>query len=298
MSKARPIVAGRTYLLTRRCFRRQLLLRPSPQTNQIVGYCLAVAAARYGVLIHAVCVLSNHYHVVATDPRGELPEFMRWFNEFVAKCINAQYGRWESVWAPGSYSAVHVVERNDVLAKCVYTLHNPVASLLVRQPEHWPGLRSRPEDMLGRRWTFKRPKGFFSEKGPLPQETTLAFCPPPGVDDVEAFVHDVTAVLTVVNEGTRQAANAGGRRFLGRAAIVAQRHTEFPGTRETRRKLNPRIACRDRWRRIEVLRELDAFYRSYRDAYEAFKAGVRDVIFPAGTYWMSRYVGVRCASAG
>jgi putative transposase len=298
MSRARPIIPGRTYLVTRRCFRRQLLLRPSPLINRIIGYCLAVASARYGVLIHAVCALANHYHLVLSDPRGELPEFMRWLNEFIAKCINAHFGRWESVWAPGSYSAVHAVEQNDVVAKSVYTLHNPVGSLLVRYGEEWPGLRSRPEDMLGQTWTFKRPEVFFSEKSALPEEATLTFCPPPDVEDVEAFVRDVASVLAVVDESIRRAVDASGKRFLGRAAILAQRHTDFPRTREPRRNLNPRVACRDKWRRIETLQRLKEFHRSYQEAYEAFRAGLPDVLFPLGTYWMRRYAGVRCASAG
>ena len=32
-----------------------------------------------------------------------------WLNECVAKCVNAELGRWESFWAPGSYSCVALV---------------------------------------------------------------------------------------------------------------------------------------------------------------------------------------------
>ncbi|MCK5797667.1 MAG: transposase [Deltaproteobacteria bacterium] len=85
MTKPRPIEKGATYLLTRRCFQRQFLLAPSALTNQIVTYCLGIAAERYGIDLHAFCFMSTHYHLVATDPRGELPEFMRWLNEFIAK---------------------------------------------------------------------------------------------------------------------------------------------------------------------------------------------------------------------
>ena len=43
--------------------------------------------------VHAVCVMSNHYHIVATDVHGNLPEFMHWLNEYTAKCVNAHLGR-------------------------------------------------------------------------------------------------------------------------------------------------------------------------------------------------------------
>jgi REP element-mobilizing transposase RayT len=59
MTAPRQILAGRSYLVTRRCAQRQFLLRPSKVTNETVGYVLAVAAARFGVAIHAFCVLSN-----------------------------------------------------------------------------------------------------------------------------------------------------------------------------------------------------------------------------------------------
>ncbi|MCK5797241.1 MAG: transposase [Deltaproteobacteria bacterium] len=181
MSKPRPIEKGATYLLTRRCFQRQFLLVPSALTNQIVTYCLGIATERYGIDVHAFCFMSTHYHIVATDPRGELPEFMRWLNEFIAKSMNARYGRWESFWAPQSYSAVKLVERNDILAKIVYTLQNPVSAGLVAKTDHWPGACSRPDDMLGAIRTIERPKVFFREDGALPATATLRLSSPPAL---------------------------------------------------------------------------------------------------------------------
>jgi REP element-mobilizing transposase RayT len=39
------------------------------------------------MLIHEYKVMSNHYHLVLTDVRGQLPEFMGWLNKYVAKAI-------------------------------------------------------------------------------------------------------------------------------------------------------------------------------------------------------------------
>ena len=52
---------GATYLVTRRCTERRFLLRPGPQTDAIFLYVLAVAAKRFGIKVHAFCVLSNQY---------------------------------------------------------------------------------------------------------------------------------------------------------------------------------------------------------------------------------------------
>src|SRR3970282_1245154 len=99
MSRARQVLPGTTYMITRRCTQRQFLLTPTDQTNAILLYCLAIAAARYGIQVHSYCFLSNHYHLVCTDPRGVLPEFLRYFNEFTTRALNASYGRWEALWA-------------------------------------------------------------------------------------------------------------------------------------------------------------------------------------------------------
>lgn len=297
MSAPRPVEKGKTYLLTRRCSQRQFLLKPSAIVNQVFLYCLAVAADRFDMLIHAVCVLANHYHLVATDQEGRLPEFMHWLDMFVAKCLNAHYGRWESFWAPGSYSAVEAVEEGDILREVVYALNNPVKAGLVACGDDWPGVRSRPGDMYGTSLTVKRPEGFFSKNGTLPETATLKFALPPSASDADAFISDVTSVLSATEQSVRDSMASEGKRFLGVAAIKKLRHTNTPKSRERRRQLNPRIACRNRLLRIEALQRLRSFRSAYREAWLQFKEGVRDVLFPAGTYWVVRYAGANCAPA-
>jgi len=56
------------------------------------------------------------------------------------------------------------------------------------------------------------------------------------------------------------------------------------------------VAAKNKWRRIEALQRLGEFIVAYREARLLWKQGVRDVIFPAGTYAMMRHAGVPCAS--
>ncbi len=72
MTAPRRIIAGTTYLVTRRCLDRQFLLRPSKLTNQNFGFLLAVAAQRFDIDLHACCVMSNqmglaNYNIQATQ---------------------------------------------------------------------------------------------------------------------------------------------------------------------------------------------------------------------------------------
>ena len=152
----REILPGTPYLVTRRCTQRQFLLRPSRATNQVFTYCLVVASARFGILMHGYAVLSNHYHLVLTDVHGNLPLFMGWLNKHVAKAINARLGRWENLFDSGKYSAVALEDQGAVRDKLAYTLANPVDAGLVEKARQWPGCWSHPNRVDGAPITVER----------------------------------------------------------------------------------------------------------------------------------------------
>ena len=167
-------------MFTRRCTQRQFLLRPDPETNQIVQYCLAVMAARYGMQLHALYVASNHYHLVATDTRGEYPLFLRDFHALVARAVNAHRGRWESLWtASAQTSVVHLVDRAAVFAKALYTITNAVKDFLVTRVLCWPGVCSWPMMLHKKSRRIARPRRFFGLRSKLPKNVTLRFVLPP-----------------------------------------------------------------------------------------------------------------------
>ena len=109
MSLPRRVLPNRTYLVTRRCVGRRFLLRPDDALNNAFVYCLAIAAKKHGVLVHALGAMSNHYHLVLTDPEGVLPDCMAWFNRQLAMCVKRLRGWDEVVWEPNvAYSAVEL----------------------------------------------------------------------------------------------------------------------------------------------------------------------------------------------
>ena len=295
MTVPRQILPGSTYLVTRRCAQRQFLLRPSRTTNDVFLYVLAVAAQRFGIQVHAFGVLSNHYHLVVTDPTARLPAFHQLLDALVARALNAWLGRWEAFWAPNSYSAVVLASPADIVEKTAYVLANPVAAGLVRSGRLWPGLWSAPERIGGGAIEVRRPKHFFDPKGSLPETARLEFTLPPGCDSVETFREQIAAALA---EREEEAVREHAGRFLGIARILAHRPTATPAPGEPRRALNPRIAARDKWKRIEALGRLVEFLRSYRTAWAARCAGKAGVVFPSGTYQLRVVHGVPCAGFG
>jgi REP element-mobilizing transposase RayT len=292
MSLPRQIIPGTTYLINRRCSQRQFLLNPTGRVNRIFEYCLGVAAQRTGVLVHAGCMMSNHYHLVVTDPEGRLPEFLMWLHEFVAKSLNAEYGRWENFWSSEQTNCVVLVDPAAVLEKIVYTLNNPVAAGLVSHGRQWPGLRFYTP---GPR-RIERPSGFFRECGPTPEVVTLDVVPSPlGAVSAHQAIARIEDAVAAAEAEVRALRRRAGKRFLGRKAICAQRWTDRPHTEEPRRGIVPRIASRNKWRRIEALQRSKQFVVDHRVASRRWRSGQLDTIFPPGTYLMRVRFGVAVA---
>lgn len=289
---------GTSYLVTRRCSERRLFLKPTRTTSEIFLYVLGVAAERYNVLVHAFCVLSNHCHLLVTDVDGRLPEFMQYLDSVVARAVNASLGRFEGFWATdGSYSAVEPIAPEDLLAKAAYVLANPVAAGLVRRGAEWPGLWTAPEKVGAATLVAQRPKVFFDPKGYMPPKVELALTTPPGFASADEFRSLLSAELATLEEKHQRDLAARGRSFLGVTRVLAQDPRASPPAGEPRFELKPRIAARDKWKRIEALSRLKSWVQEYREAWRAWSAGIRGVIFPAGTYLLRVLHGARCAGA-
>jgi putative transposase len=289
----RQILPGTVYLVTRRCFQRQFLLRPSATINAIFLYVLAIAARRFGVEVHAFCVLSNHFHLIVSDPDARLPAFGQYLDSLVARAVNASLGRWESFWAPSSYSAVALTTPEDIIDKAAYVLANPVAARLVRRGREWPGLWSAPDLIGGACVAAPRPETFFRKDGYMPAQAELQLTVPPGFESAEEYRARLAAALLAREE--KHAAE--GIAFAGPARVRAQSPWARPSSGERRRELKPRVAARDRWKRVEALTRLAAFVTDYRQAWRAWTTGVRDVVFPAGTYALRVAHGAPCLAA-
>jgi putative transposase len=293
----RRVVPGTTYLVSRRCTQREFLLKPSALTNLIFKFVLAVAAARYGVLIHAVCVMSNHVHLVLTDPGANLPDFSRLLDGVVAKALNALHGRWENFWAPSSYSAVALADPADIVEKVAYTLANPALADLVERGKQWPGVWSDPRFIGEPGERLERPGHYFALDGSMPETAKLVFSAPPGFASAEAFRALVVARVKELEQQAAAERKASGVAVLGVRRVLAQRHTDRPAPGEPRRGLNPRIAAQDKWKRIELLGQLVDFLEAHREALLRYCRGERRVVFPHGTYLMRVRFGAACASS-
>jgi len=296
MGLPREVLPGRSYMMTRRCTQRQFLLRPDPEMTAAFLYCLAEAALRFGIEVLFTMANANHHHTGIYDRYGNYPAFLEHFHKLVAKCGNALRGRWENFWSAEQTSVVRLVDPDDILAKMVYALGNPVKDHLVERAHHWPGASSLRATLAGDTLTLRRPRCFFRSEGPMPETVTLRFAPLPGFEHMSQaeFGRLLEGRIREVETTAAQERRRTGARILGRAAVLAQRWRDRPQTAEPRRGLSPRVAARNKWSRLEAILRNKAFVDAYRVARDALVHGVRDVLFPAGTYWLRRFADVCC----
>jgi putative transposase len=281
---------------TRRVHKRQFLLRPSVELNQLLAYIIAVYAERHDILLHALCVMSNHWHNALSDPLGQIVDFERDVHSCIARAVNRLHNESESLWAKEQSCRVTCAEPDDALDKIAYTLANPVEAGLVAHGDTWPGLRlawtSKP-------LTIKRPDFFFrgEEKGGnWPEQVTLKLHRPPGFDHLSDDA--LTAAMSdLVEQRERKAQDErrkDGKRFIGRRHILRQSRHAYASSNEPRGTLKPTISARSRWARVELLRRSDDWLEAYEDAKHRFVTGDRDVRFPFGTWKLHRYYGCLC----
>jgi putative transposase len=294
MTCPRRVVPGTTYLLTRRCVQRRYTLVPRGVVPKLLGYCVALAAERHGVEVHAVTCMPNHWHAVVTDVHGTIPEFCRDVHSLSARALNAHLGRWEALWSSQRLSLVELIDAPDVWDKLVYTLTNPVEAGLVARSSEWPGLRTRPVDMGREPRIFKRPRTAFFRRSRLPREVRLQLTVPGMLEssDPQAFARELQARVAAREEAIRGKMAAAGRRFMGAHEVQRQRRDARPKTHELRRGRHPTVASRDRTRRLGALERLRRFRDAYRAALERWQKHGGPVRFPEGTYKLRGYPGV------
>lgn len=296
--RARPIYPGARYKVTRRCLERRLLLAPGEEPERLrdfIGYCLAYTARKYGIQIHAAVVMSNHYHVDLSDPRGQLPAWKQLFNSLLARGVNALRGRFDSFWSCDQPCDTRRPSEDDALADLVYTITNPVEAGLVKWSEQWPGFTTAGW-RFGDTRSYRRPEWFFDPQGSMPEEVSLILVRPPifrELDD-EALFEKLSAGVRDRERRAQAKLRAEGRRFMGGNKIAKQSWRRASTSFEPRFGQAPKVAASSRWLQLAELQRDRDWERQYARARRLWRRG-EDAVFPAGTYWLRCFAGIAVA---
>ena len=300
MTQPRFLEAGMTVMVTRRTLRRTQLLRPDAELTRLYTYCLAVLAQRHRIAVHAVVLMSTHEHIVLTDPEGRLPLFLRELHRLVALGVKV-LRKWEgAVWDHERPSVVHLRTAESVIEKLAYVMANPIAAGLVRLAKDWPGLTTLPEQLGRGRLQAQRPEVYFDADSALwPEHATIELTLPPMLEmSAERVRQSVTRELHELEVQARAELRAQHRGIRGADAVRDGSPYDRAKSFEPLRGRNPHFAVGRGQREafFDAVGALRAFRRAYREALERWRRGLRNTLFPHGTWLMRSVHGVATAT--
>lgn len=295
MSKPRLVVREKIYLITRRCTQRQFLLRPDEETNNAFAYCLAEAARRFEIDLVLSTAMSNHHHTIVFDREGRFPEFIEHFHKMLARCLNARWGRTENLWSSQEPSVTRLEDVETLRDKLLYVAINPVKDGLVDRANQWPGFNGFKLLTSGRKLVVRRPRYFFAKDGDMPERVELEFVIPEQLGSREKAILDLKKRVDAYEQDARERRSKTGSRVLGCKRVKEQSWRDCPDSVEPPRRLRPRFAGRGEALKAALI-SYKEFLAAYQHAREQWLAKMT-CLFPSGTYWLQRFVGVPVATA-
>ncbi len=139
--RLRAVRPGAVWLITKKTNDDLFHLRPDGAVNEVLLYTLLLKLKRYELHLHGYVFMSNHFHLVVTDVRGQLPAFMREFLSESGKALKVALGTTRRIWCADRYGATELLDRDAIERALVYLRVNPTNAGLTL-PTEWPGLTS------------------------------------------------------------------------------------------------------------------------------------------------------------
>jgi putative transposase len=97
---------------------------------------IASVVNRYRFIIHAYCLMTNHYHLMVETPEGNLAAGMRQINGAYSQRFNHRHGT-KGHLMQGRYKAFVVEKEGYLLELSRYIVMNPVRAGMVSSPRQW-----------------------------------------------------------------------------------------------------------------------------------------------------------------
>ncbi|VFQ45098.1 trp repressor/replication initiator [Desulfoluna butyratoxydans] len=136
---ARPLritFPGAFYHVTSRGNERKNIYKSKRDRQKFLEY-LGEAHERYGAIIHAYCLMTNHYHLLIETPDANLPQIMKHVNSSYTTYFNVKRKRFGHLFQ-GRYKAFLVYKDDYALELSRYIHLNPVRAAMVDSVIDYP----------------------------------------------------------------------------------------------------------------------------------------------------------------
>jgi len=98
---------------------------------------LAVIVRRHHVLVHAYCLMGNHYHLLLGTPLGNVSRALQYLNGVYCQAFNRRHKRSGHILGARFHSSL-IVEEAHLFETARYIVCNPCRAGLCAHPEQWP----------------------------------------------------------------------------------------------------------------------------------------------------------------
>ena len=124
------------YHVTSRGNEQKAVFKSNSDREKFLSY-LESAAERYNAVIHAFCLMDNHYHLLLETPSANLPQIMRHINGAYTTYFNIKRSRSGHLFQ-GRYKAI-LVDKDTYAKELSRYIHlNPVRAHMAKVPGDYP----------------------------------------------------------------------------------------------------------------------------------------------------------------
>jgi putative transposase len=128
----RPPIENGLYHVTSRGNRRCEIYRDGADRKYFLSL-LENVVERFGWLLHAYCLMTNHYHLVIRTPLANISRGMQRLNSMHAQWFNWRYGCSGHLFQ-GRFHSIDVEDQSHFIELSRYVVLNPVRASIVDHP--------------------------------------------------------------------------------------------------------------------------------------------------------------------
>lgn len=124
---------GAVYHIINRGCRKDKIFRRLKDREEFLAR-LQAAAEKYKAVVHAYCLMDNHYHLLVETPQGDISSLMQLFQTSYANWFRAKYNLIGPLFQ-SRYKSVLVEDESYLVTLSAYIHLNPVRAKMVESAE-------------------------------------------------------------------------------------------------------------------------------------------------------------------